>query len=315
MIIDTFCHIYLPKASREKKATAADQSRTNPKFYDEDYRLKYMDRFGVDMEVLSATHISGEHFELSTREALLEETKALNSGISDLVGKHQDRMLGVATLPLLDGEFLDELDRSIQDLGLKGCLIYSNTFGKPVDSSESVSFYDKMAKHDLPIFIHPTNWSYYEWITQYGLDRKLGWPFDSSIAMGRIVFGGILERFPTLKIVVHHLGGMIPYFSDRVAGNIENYGLDAKKLSKPAMEYFKMFYGDTMVQGSMRALKCGVDFFTPDHVVFATDYPFGPQNGEYWTPKTIQNVREMGLSAGDQEKIFEKNARRLLKIK
>jgi len=191
--------------------------------------------------------------------------------------------------------------------------------GEPLDSPAFLPFYEKMAKYNLPIWIHPTHWEYYRWIHDYRLIQIFGWPFDTSLAMARLVFGGILQRYPDLKFIIHHLGGMIPYFSERITGFYEDdphvYGaLFPYELQKPPIKYFKMMYADTVVNGSISALKCGYSFYGPEHVVFATDHPFGPEKGERWTREILKSVRTLEIPPEDKQKIFEDNARRILKL-
>ena len=290
-----------------RKPLVWDSIEGKAKPFDDETRIKYMDKFGVDMEILSVSS------HLGPNEDYMKIAKITHDALADIVSKHPTRFAAVATLPKLEGEFLDELDRGITQLGLKGCFIYSNNFGKPIDSPEFLPFWEKMAKYNLPVLIHPTDAPYYPWIQEYNLNVVFGWPFDTTLALGRIVYGGLLEKFPTLKIIPHHLGGMVPFFSERIVGTSETRGLN-ERLKKPAIEYFKMLYGDSMVNGSMRALVCGLDFFGVDHVLFATDHPWGPGNGELWTEKTIKNVHALDISEGDKQKIFSENAKRLFKM-
>jgi len=328
LIIDLFCHIcprnflkayvktQVPQLLRFVEAAYA---AGDAYFVDENTRLKYMDKYGIDIEVLT---LSIPHIWHNIRDPIKLVTLA-NDAMAEIAQKNSPRLLGTATLPVLTGEALDELDSAISDLGLKGVQIYSNMSGDPLDSPAFLPFYEKMAKHNLPIWIHPTHWEYYSWIQDYRLIQIFGWPFDTSLAMARLVFGGILQRYPTLKFIIHHLGGMIPYFSERISGFYDEaimhphvYGahLFPYELTKPPIEYFKMMYADTVVNGSIPALKCGFSFYGPEHVVFATDHPFGPEKGERWTREILKSVRALEIPAEDKQKIFEDNARRILKL-
>lgn len=326
MIIDVFCHIYpkkflkayvktrLPQLLRFIEiGTGADEAF----FVDENWHIKYMDRCGIDIEVLSLAYPPL----WQTVSDILELTKVANDSISEITRRHSDRLLGIATLPILTGEALDELDRTIMDLGLKGVQIFSNVYGKPLDSPEFIPFYEKMCRYDLPIWIHPTSHEYYSWIGDFKLLSCFGWPFDTSLAMSRIVFGGILEKYPSLKFIVHHLGGMIPYFEERIKGFYDEaimhpyvYGENPCKLKNHPIEYFKMMYADTVVNGSLPALKCGYSFYGPEHIVFATDYPYGPEKGERWARDILKSVKELDIPEEDKRKIFEDNVRRIIKI-
>jgi aminocarboxymuconate-semialdehyde decarboxylase len=133
----------------------------------------------------------------------------------------------------------------------------------------------------------------------------------------------MFDRFPNLKIVTHHMGGMIPYFEGRVGygwdalgsrTTDENYGALLESMPKRPIEYFRNFYADTALFGGQAATKCGLDFFGVDHAVFASDVPFEPEPGLY-IRETIRCIDGLDISAGEKQKIYEGNARRLLKLK
>src|ERR1700722_18330837 len=140
--------------------------------------------------------------------------------------------------------------------------------------------------------------------------------------MSRIVSSGMLDRHPNLRIVTHHMGGMIPYFEGRVGYGWDqlgvrtsdaDYGSLLRSMKKRPIDYFRMFYGDTALFGSLAGTKCGLDFFGVDHIAFASDVPFEPKPGLY-IRETIRCIEGLDISAADKEKIYSGNARRLLKL-
>jgi predicted TIM-barrel fold metal-dependent hydrolase len=140
--------------------------------------------------------------------------------------------------------------------------------------------------------------------------------------MARIVFSGMFDRIPNLKILTHHMGGMVPYFEGRVGYGWDQLGSRTsdidykavlKSLKKRPIDYFRQFYGDTALFGGGPATRCGLEFFGADHVVFASDVPFEPAPGLY-IRETIKVIEGLGLSADDKEKIYRRNAERLLHI-
>ena len=150
----------------------------------------------------------------------------------------------------------------------------------------------------------------------------LGWPYDTSVAMARLVFAGYFDRFPNLKIITHHMGGMIPYFEGRVGYGWDQLGtrtsdVDYRSLlqsmTKRPVDYFKLFYADTALFGAGPATRCGCDFFGVDRIVYASDMPFEPAPGLY-APETIRCVEELGLTDAQETQIYHGNAERLLKI-
>ena len=132
--------------------------------------------------------------------------------------------------------------------------------------------------------------------------------------MARLVYSGIMEKYPNLKIIPHHCGGMIPFFATSRGSNPSQPG-EIMKLTKAPVEYFKKFYGDTVLAGNTAALTCGVGFFGADHIIFATDYPYpGGNNPGAVIGDVIKSVEELNLSEEDKAKIFSGNARRLMKL-
>jgi uncharacterized protein len=137
------------------------------------------------------------------------------------------------------------------------------------------------------------------------------------------VFSGLFDRLPELKIITHHCGGMIPYFAGRAEtlwaqlGSRtadEDYSLVLKRMTKPLMDYFRMFYGDTVLGGSTPALRCGLDFFGPERVVFASDCPFDPEGGAMFIRETIRSIAELKLPEETERKIYYGNAAGLMRL-
>jgi uncharacterized protein len=153
--------------------------------------------------------------------------------------------------------------------------------------------------------------------SRYEMWWCFGWPYDTSVAMTRLVFSGVFDRHSDLKIITHHLGGMIPYFDGRVGPGMEVLGSRTKdedyssvlsSLKRPHMDYFHLFYADTAMFGSTSALRCGLDFFGKDNIVFATDAPLGP------IKKTIDAINNYDLTPDVKAALFIGNARKLLRL-
>ncbi len=180
-----------------------------------------------------------------------------------------------------------------------------------------------MAGFDLPIWLHPARTAA---MTDYPAEAKsryemwwcFGWPYDTSVAMSRLVFAGLFDRHPGIKIVTHHCGGMIPYFDGRVGPGLdvlgartsgEDYSEVLTSLKRPHLEYFKEFYGDTAMFGGKYGIPCGLAFFGADHIVFATDTPLGP------IAPTIAVIEGLDIDDEARRKIYVGNAERLVKRK
>jgi predicted TIM-barrel fold metal-dependent hydrolase len=156
-----------------------------------------------------------------------------------------------------------------------------------------------------------------EKVSKYEICSVLGWPYETGVTLARLVFSGIMDRFPDLKVIAHHLGGVIPYLEGRIAHSFdqlgvrtsdEDYGAILKSLKKRPYDYFKGFYGDTAVEGARAATVCGIDFFTADHVLFASDCPFDKEKGPGYIRDTIKVLNAISLSEAEREKICWRNA-------
>jgi predicted TIM-barrel fold metal-dependent hydrolase len=140
-----------------------------------------------------------------------------------------------------------------------------------------------------------------------------GWPFDTTQAVWRLIFGGVIDRYPQLKIFTHHLGAMLPYFARRIETNFDGFLKD--KLPKHISKYWGNIYGDTALDGTVAAYPCGYEFFGPDRMAFGTDYPFGPESGEDFIRENLKGVKAMKIPDDSMEKILSGNAKKILKIK
>jgi uncharacterized protein len=236
----------------------------------------------------------------------------------------------IASLPMNNvAAALIEMDRAIGQLGARGVQVCTNVNGRPLDEPELFPVFERVTStHDLPVFMHParpaTRADYVnEPISKYEIWQVLGWPFETSVAMSRMVFSGFFERLPNLRLVTHHCGAMIPYFAGRAEtlwaqlGSRSADGSDAellKTMKKTPIEYFKMFYADTVLGGSASALRCGLDFFGPDRILFASDCPFDPEGGPMFIREGIRSIEDLQLSDEELEKIYRQNALKLLRL-
>jgi len=334
MKIDVFPHIF-PKPFHEKMLTLSERAgymqkrvREIPVMVDLELRFRIMDQFPGYVQVLTLASPPLEAFGDSKTSP--ELARIANDGMAELVAKYPDRFVAfVASLPMNNMEAcLQEADRTVKSLGARGVQIFSNVNGRPLDEPEFRPLFEKMAQHDLPIWLHPSRPSTFpdyqvEKKSHYELWWVFGWPYETSIAMSRLVFAGVFDAFPNLKIITHHMGAMIPYFEGRVGPGLDQLGArtpDADKdlithhLKRRPLDYFRMFYGDTALFGAVAPLECGLAFFGVDHVLFASDMPFDPEKGPMYIRETIRAIEAMSIAPADRAKIYEGNARRLLKL-
>jgi aminocarboxymuconate-semialdehyde decarboxylase len=291
--------------------------------FDLDARFRQMDRAGEGyQQIISLPSPPIEDMAHEPAATLL--ARVGNDAMAELCAKHPDRFPGFAaalSLHDVDGA-VAEARRAVRGLGARGVQIYTNVAGIPLDDPRFGPVFAVAAEHDLPIWLHPARTSAMadyagESRSRYEMWWCFGWPYETSVAMTRLVFCGLFDRHPGLKIITHHCGGMIPYYDGRIGAGMavlgsrttdEDYSRVLPSLKRPHLDYFRDFYGDTAMFGGRSGLKAGLDFFGVEHIVFATDAPLAP------IPETIAAVHDLGLSPAAAEQVFSGNAKKLMKL-
>jgi len=336
MKIDVYTHIFPQKYFDQMLKVMPEHKdigkrvRGVPMLYDLDERFRVMDEFGEDyVQILS---ITAPPLELIADPNISPGlARIANDEMARLVDQHPDRFVGfTASLPLNNMDAtIEEIHRAIKELGANGVQMFTNYNGRALDIPELLPVFELMNDYDLPIWVHPirpaTMADYVsEEKSKYEIWWTLGWPYETSVMMARLVFGGYFDKFENLKIITHHMGGMIPYFEGRVGPGWDQLGVRTsdedlsvvlKQLKKRPLDYFKMFYADTAVFGSASATRCGLDFFGEENVLFASDSPFDPEKGRRYIHDTIQVIDQLDVTSEVREKIYSGNAKRLLKLK
>jgi predicted TIM-barrel fold metal-dependent hydrolase len=326
-MIDFFTHVVPPgyKQALSRSMPELDKRiAAMPTLYDMDRRFRIMDNYENLTQVLTLSLTAA--LVLEKPGPALDFAERANDEMAELVAKHPDRFIAAAaSLPMTDMDAaLNELDRAVLDLNLKGLQLFTPTLDKPLDSPEFLPLFERMAELDLPVWIHPVRWMDrpdYQTLkeSKYYIYHIFGWPYETTAAMVHLVFSGILDRFPGIKIIAHHCGGMVPFFEQKI---VEAYNASAiihaqeykGLLPKAPIDYFRMFYADTALNGSAAGLQCGYAFFGADHLLFATDMPFDVEFGNRGIRKTIESVEALGLGPAEKKRIYEENARRLLRL-
>ncbi len=268
-------------------------------------KLKAMKKAKIGMQILSIAMPGVDFFDLTDG---LRLAKAINDEISEIVEEHPRRFLGMATLPLQDiGQAIDELERATQTLGLRGVELFSNVAGKSLDDEIFQPLYERIVQLDIPIMIHPTKPLMSNVMNEYGLIGAVGFIFDTTLAVLRMILAGVLERNPRLKIVLPHIGSTIPYLIGRIDNQFNINAESRQKISKPPSEYFKLVYVDTAQSFYKPAFACAFDLLGAEKVLFGTDYPFADlENSRKFVSSTISNEY--------RTQILSKNAQKLFKI-
>ena len=329
-IVDIYCHIFPDAFFQEMNRIAprlgniGARLRGVKKLFDLDERFREMDRFGDYREIISLPNPPIE--DLATGLVGLELARIGNDAMAELCARHPQRFPSfVAAVSMTDVEgSVKEARRAVKDLGAAGIQIFTNIAGKPLDDGAFEPIFATMAELDQPIWLHPARTAD---MSDYAAEKKsrfemwwcFGWPYETSVAMVRMVFNGLLDRYPKLKIVTHHLGGMIPYYDGRIGPGMqvlgsrtsdEDYSKVLPSLKRPHLDYLHDFYGDTaLFGGGILAVRCGLEFFGSDHVVFATDTPLGP------IAPTVEVIKRLEITESDRRKIFAGNAERLINKK
>ncbi len=306
MILDTHFHAFpgkylelIPEAQNDVRGVGFHA------FHHREY-LDVMDKYGVEIGVLSNT--GGRIEQGGHRAKALELCQILNDSFADAHAKHPRRFKAFARLPMIDMEdCARELHRCIRELKMHGVMMPTNLAGKYLDEDEFAPFWNALAAEDKPLFLHPANAPCQSNWNKYSLHQKILWPTDSTLALARIVYKGIFDRYPRLKLIASHLGGMILLYLDRL-----NWREGKPECVLEPEDYFKKIYYDTA--GPIRApfIKLVYDAVGPGQILFGSDYPHGRGGkDDQFYPMTLKAMAELDIPQTDKEKIYFQNAKKL----
>ena len=236
----------------------------------------------------------------------------------------------VASLPMNNpAACMDEMEYAINILGARGIQVFTNVNGRPLDEPDFWPIFEAAVnKYDVPIWMHPARGA---GMSDYASEKKskyeiwwtFGWPYETSAAMTRMVFSGFFDKLPNMKLITHHMGAMIPFFDGRVGPGLDQFGSRTsdedyegmlKRMPQRPIEYFRKFFADTALAGGRSGLRCGLDFFGSEKVVFATDCPFDPEGGPMFLRTIPEAIDSLDLTEKEREGIYFGNALKLLKL-
>jgi uncharacterized protein len=320
MKIDIFNH-FMPKVYLDRLAdlipghaalTAFPRLKT---LVDVDARLRLIDEFDGLQHVLS---LANPPLELvGPPDVTPDLARIANDALADLCARYPDHFPAfIAALPTnnIDAS-LAEIDRAVAGLGARGIQIFTNVAGKPLSAPQFRPIFRRMAQLDLPVWVHPMRGPQF---ADYAGEQT-----SEDEIMARLIYSGLLDEFPELKIITHHMGGMIPYFAGKITLGFRqifhgtsqrNPIAEERGLRKPPIDYFKMLYADTALNGVEAATRCGHAFFGTAKCLFATDAPFDPEGGRSLIRGTIRAIETLELGTVQCTNIFAENARRLLNL-
>lgn len=316
MIVDLEHHFRVPRegqgATVERTWTADGQFRYSQanSGADVDQHLWFMDEAGIDVAVLSG-NLEG---------ATLDTVKRWNDACARAVSDHPMRFAGFAcTLPLGGDPALDELERAVRDLGMKGVHICARPEGQFLDSRDLWPFYEKVSELGVPIDVHvetnPTGYDALQapWALQYVIAREL----DITNALFRLCFGGVLEAFPDLKLIVNHFGGAVASLKDRMDLYVKLCG-DAFYRDEPLIrrdwnESFDKLYFNMAGRGrGIATVKCALTCISPKKMMFGTDWPPNFEDDPGDCKRYIEDIRALDLPQEDIEAMLGRTAVELL---
>ncbi|MEX2623506.1 MAG: amidohydrolase family protein [Acidimicrobiia bacterium] len=325
-IIDIHCHrecgaaadLVRPEAERlgrhaldfgsevTKEVNRRQLETIRPKMESVDVRLADMDSMGVDVQALS---VSPYHMFYWAKDDLgARASRLINEDLADLVRLHPDRFVGLGTVPLQNSDgAVAELRYCREELGFPGIEISTHVEGMEISSQGLEPFWEAVEETGMVVFIHPTGFTERARFAEHYFLNTIGHPLEETICAGRLIFDGVLERHPELKLVFAHGGGFLPAYAGRF-----DHAYHAREdvrhgLPRPPSEYLAKLYFDTMVfePDQLRFL---IDKYGSDHILLGTDYPY--DMGEEDPLGLINRVE--GISADDVSLIGGGNAARLL---
>ena len=332
--IDVFCHFLPPDfcdaANRllNKPLLMFERAQKMPVMVDVEARLRMMDEFPGYCQILSLASPTIESIAPPERSPAL--ARVGNDALCKMVGDHPSRFPGwIASLPMSNPDVAcEEADRAIESLGASGIQLYTNVAGHPLDEPRLLRVVEHVANLGCPIWLHPIRPMTFadyasEEYSKFDLWWAFGWPYETSVAMARLVFAGVFDRFPDLTIITHHCGGMIPMVDGRIESGLELLGTRnppdlaeavATDLQQRPIDAFRRFHADTASFGSRAAIECALKCFGSDKLLFATDSPFDPEQGPGYIRSTLSVINAMDISLEQRTAILSGNARRILKL-
>lgn len=332
--LDIFCHCLPPAYCDEANRTLTrpsfmfQRAQANRVMVDLDARFRVMDQFPGYRQIPSLASPTPE--QIASPDQSPDLARIANDAMAQMVARHPHRFPSfVATLPLNNPDAaLTEADRAVTKLGALGVQMMTSVDGQPLDRPEYLAIFELIAKLDRAVWLHPTRPMTTpdyptEQVSKFDLWWALGWPHETSVAMGRLVFAGVFDRHPGLVVITHHAGGTVPMMAGRLGSGLELLGTRtppahataiATALQEKPLAAFRRFHADTATFGSRPAIECGAAFFGWERMLFATDMPFDPEEGPGYIRETLAAIHAINLADAQRADVLSGNARRVLRL-
>lgn len=281
--------------------------KINREAWDPERRIQRMIREGVDMEVLSPIPITLCYW--ASNEGAAKLARIQNEYLADVVKKYPTRFAALGTVPLQDVELaILEMDYSVNKLGLNGIMIGSNVNGLNLDDPNYQPFFEMAEQWNVPLFIHPYDMVGKERHAKYGMTYTVGMPIELALSVGSLLLGGILEKFPDLKICLAHGGGALPFILPRMDKGWETWP-NVQKIPHPPSYYAKKLYYDALVY-EPENIKYLIRLAGHERLMMGTDYPFPVQE----TPPGKSILETNGLTSDEIDAMLGRNAQAFLQV-
>jgi aminocarboxymuconate-semialdehyde decarboxylase len=301
--------------------------REIPCIHDLGVRKKIVEQFKDYAQILSYPQPPLEVMTKGDGALANEYAKVVNDGFAEIVEKNRAHFPGwVAQVSLAAPDAgAVEAERAIK-MGALGVQIFTNVAGRPLDDPAFEPFFAAMHRLGKPIWLHPARASNFpdylsEKKSKYEIWWTFGWSYETAAAMARLVFSKLMDKYPGLKIITHHFGGIVPMLEGRIGPGWDQLGARTSdedlhallgQLKKRPLDYFKHdFYADTAVFGGVPATHCGLDFYDLDKIVFASDCPFDPEKGTMYARETLRILEGIDMPKADKDKIWHGNLERI----
>jgi aminocarboxymuconate-semialdehyde decarboxylase len=329
--VDLHCHYFNPAVGKKaavlnpvqqeagwifanqhtREVNARQMQERAPKLSDIDVRLADMDRMGIDIQAVSPAPFQYYYFAEPAFGA--ELARDVNDGIADIVARWPDRFVGIGTVPLQDADLaVAELDRAVRDLGLRGIEINTHVNGRNLtDPALGLEkFFARVQQHGVLLFMHPNGFSDAQRLTDHYFNNVIGNPLDTTVAVSHLIFDGVMQRHPKLKVVLAHGGGYLAHYWARMDHAHRARPDCHRVIKRPPSSYLARFYFDTITFDPVM-LRHLIDKWGVEHVVMGTDYPYDMM--EVDPVGLVESVKR--LSRAEKDAIMGGNAARLLKIR
>lgn len=276
-----------------------------PPMSDVALRLEAMDRVGIDVEVIS---LSTPNVFFADEKKQPEVSRAVNDAYAELIAAHPKRFKGFASIPMdAPKQALEELHRAIDSLKMNGAILLSNIRGKPLTSPIYRPFFEEANRMKLCIFLHPMLPPNPEPFGEYVLGPIIGFPFDTTLAVARMCYSGMLEVFPDIRWIIAHLGGAAPYLMERMDNGFRDFAECRTRIDKLPSTYLKRLYYDT-VTFSSHALKMARDLVGTDHLVMGSDFPHLLGSID----RAVSSIEQLAITEHEKREIFSTTALSIL---